>query len=239
MERAEGALRITAARNPRRLSACCCWLGSARHARAARAALMASAVFEGTSLVNMYVRGCWVNGIRRLVVNRRGDEEEFFEIRTEWSDRNVLYLHRSYSDLGRLFKRLLDSFPEDRPELSQSPLLQGWPRRSRAPQPPRPPPATCPERARKLLAMHPNQAALLPSTETALGPGVGRNFGTPIPGSCCLWVGQEQKGGLLNMGRVPSVAGGVGLLAVEQKKRVSKSMGGGNTFAKPRGFHWN
>uniref|UniRef100_A0A8D2KXJ3 PX domain containing 1 n=1 Tax=Varanus komodoensis TaxID=61221 RepID=A0A8D2KXJ3_VARKO len=86
---------------------------------------MASAVFEGTSLVNMFVRGCWVNGIRRLIINRRGDEEEFFEIRTEWSDRNVLYLHRSYSDLGRLFKRLLDSFPEDRPELSQSPLLQG------------------------------------------------------------------------------------------------------------------
>uniref|UniRef100_A0ACB8FCB0 PX domain-containing protein 1 n=1 Tax=Sphaerodactylus townsendi TaxID=933632 RepID=A0ACB8FCB0_9SAUR len=86
---------------------------------------MASAVFEGTSLVNMFVRGCWVNGIRRLIVNRRGDEEEFFEIRTEWSDRNVLYLHRSYSDLGRLFKRLLDSFPEDRPQLSQSPLLQG------------------------------------------------------------------------------------------------------------------
>lgn len=86
---------------------------------------MASAVFEGTSLVNMYVRGCWVNGIRRLIISRRGDEEEFYEIRTEWSDRNVLYLHRSYSDLGRLFKRLLDSFPEDRPELSRSPLLQG------------------------------------------------------------------------------------------------------------------
>uniref|UniRef100_G3W7S6 PX domain containing 1 n=1 Tax=Sarcophilus harrisii TaxID=9305 RepID=G3W7S6_SARHA len=85
---------------------------------------MASAVFEGTSLVNMFVRGCWVNGIRRLIINRRGDEEEFFEIRTEWSDRNVLYLHRSYSDLGRLFQRLRDSFPEDRPELSRSPLLQ-------------------------------------------------------------------------------------------------------------------
>ncbi|XP_030064485.1 PX domain-containing protein 1 [Microcaecilia unicolor] len=86
---------------------------------------MASAVFEGTSLVNMFVRGCWVNGIRRLIINRRGDEEEFFEIRTEWSDRNVMYLHRSYSDLGRLFKRLLDSFPEDRVKLSQSPLLEG------------------------------------------------------------------------------------------------------------------
>ncbi|XP_076999619.1 PX domain-containing protein 1 isoform X1 [Tamandua tetradactyla] len=86
---------------------------------------MASAVFEGTSLVNMFVRGCWVNGIRRLIINRRGDEEEFFEIRTEWSDRNVLYLHRSYADLGRLLRRLRDSFPEDRPALARSPLLPG------------------------------------------------------------------------------------------------------------------
>ncbi|XP_006870611.1 PREDICTED: PX domain-containing protein 1 [Chrysochloris asiatica] len=86
---------------------------------------MASAVFEGTSLVNMFVRGCWVNGIRRLIINRRGDEEEFFEIRTEWSDRNVLYLHRSYADLGRLLRRLRDSFPEDRPALACSPLLPG------------------------------------------------------------------------------------------------------------------
>lgn len=86
---------------------------------------MASAVFEGTSLVNMFVRGCWVNGIRRLIVSRRGDEEEFFEIRTEWSDRSVLYLHRSFADLGRLCKRLRDAFPEDRPELARGPLRQG------------------------------------------------------------------------------------------------------------------
>lgn len=86
---------------------------------------MASAVFEGTSLVNMFVRGCWVNGIRRLIVSRRGDEEEFFEIRTEWSDRSVLYLHRSFADLGRLCKRLRDAFPEDRSELARTPLRQG------------------------------------------------------------------------------------------------------------------
>ncbi|MEQ2212606.1 PX domain-containing protein 1 [Xenoophorus captivus] len=85
---------------------------------------MASAVFEGTSLVNMFVRDCWVNGIRRLIISQRGEEEEFFEIRTEWSDRNILYLHRSYSDLGRLFKRLLESFPEDRKDLSKSPLIE-------------------------------------------------------------------------------------------------------------------
>ncbi|XP_072585319.1 PX domain-containing protein 1 isoform X2 [Vulpes vulpes] len=86
---------------------------------------MASAVFEGTSLVNMFVRGCWVNGVRRLVVGRRGDEEDFFEIRTEWSDRSVLYLHRSLADLGRLWQRLRDAFPEDRPELARAPLRQG------------------------------------------------------------------------------------------------------------------
>ncbi|CAL8401527.1 unnamed protein product [Gadus morhua 'NCC'] len=86
---------------------------------------MASSVFEGTSLVNMFVKDCWVNGIRRLIISQRGDEEEFFEIRTEWSDRNILYLHRSYSDFGRLFKRLAESFPEDRSDLSKSPLLEG------------------------------------------------------------------------------------------------------------------
>ncbi|GCC30877.1 PX domain-containing protein 1 [Chiloscyllium punctatum] len=84
---------------------------------------MASAVFEGTSLVNMFVRDCWVNGVRKLIVNRR--EEEFFEIRTEWSDRNVLYLHRSYADLARVLKRLTDAFPEDQAELSRCPLVEG------------------------------------------------------------------------------------------------------------------
>lgn len=86
---------------------------------------MASAVFEGTSLANMFVRGCWVNGVRRLVVSRRGDEEEFFEIRTEWSDRSVLYLHRSLADLRRLCQRLRDAFPDGRPELARAPLRQG------------------------------------------------------------------------------------------------------------------
>ncbi|KAG5268401.1 hypothetical protein AALO_G00212170 [Alosa alosa] len=86
---------------------------------------MASAIFEGTSLANMFVKDCWVNGIRRLIINQRGEEEEFFEIRTEWSDRNVLYLHRSYSDFGRLLKRLLECFPEDRRTLSKSPLIEG------------------------------------------------------------------------------------------------------------------
>lgn len=82
-------------------------------------------MFEGTSLVNMFVRGSWVNGVRRLIISQRGEEEEFFEIRTEWSDRNILYLHRSYADLGRLLKRLLESFPEDHRELSQGPLMEG------------------------------------------------------------------------------------------------------------------
>lgn len=84
---------------------------------------MASAIFEGTSLVNMFVKDCWVNGIRRLII--RGAEEEFFDIRTEWSDRNILYLHRSSSDLGRLLQRLMECFPEDRRVLSKCLLLKG------------------------------------------------------------------------------------------------------------------
>uniref|UniRef100_A0A4W5MJF7 PX domain containing 1 n=1 Tax=Hucho hucho TaxID=62062 RepID=A0A4W5MJF7_9TELE len=86
---------------------------------------MASAIFEGTSLVNMFVKDCWVNGIRKLIISQRGEEEEFYEIRTEWSDRNVLYLHRSYSDLGRLFKRLVESFPEDRRVIVKSQRIEG------------------------------------------------------------------------------------------------------------------
>ncbi len=86
---------------------------------------MASAIFDGTSLVNMFVKDCWVNGIRRLII--RGEEEKLFEIRTEWSDRNILYLHRSSSDLGRLLKRLLECFPEDRQDLLKSPLIEGRP----------------------------------------------------------------------------------------------------------------
>lgn len=86
---------------------------------------MASAVFEGTSLVNMFVKDCWVNGIRKLIINPRSEEEEFFDIRTEWSDRNVLYLHRSYADFGRLFNKLLECFPKDRQDLSKSTLIKG------------------------------------------------------------------------------------------------------------------
>ncbi|XP_074549062.1 PX domain-containing protein 1 [Halichoeres trimaculatus] len=86
---------------------------------------MASAVFEGTCLVNMFVRDCWVNGIRRLIISKREQEEDFFEIRAEWSDRSILYLHRSYSDLGWLYKRLEESFPEDRIELSKFLLTEG------------------------------------------------------------------------------------------------------------------
>ncbi|NWW54615.1 PXDC1 protein, partial [Pedionomus torquatus] len=72
---------------------------------------MASAVFEGTSLVNMYVRGCWVNGIRRLIISRRGDEEEFYEIRTECVliplEKNLPYLSLSTSSLRKAARRVI------------------------------------------------------------------------------------------------------------------------------------
>ncbi|KAJ8010010.1 hypothetical protein DPEC_G00070530 [Dallia pectoralis] len=88
---------------------------------------MASAVFSGTSVVNMFVKDCWVNGVRRLIIRgeEEEEEEEFYQIRTEWSDRKVLYLHRSYSDIRRLSKRLVECFPEDRRELSRSHLIEG------------------------------------------------------------------------------------------------------------------
>nr|XP_046216509.1 PX domain-containing protein 1-like isoform X1 [Oncorhynchus gorbuscha] len=84
---------------------------------------MASFAFEGTSLVNMFVQNCWVVGTQRII-SQRG-EEEFIEVRTELSDRSVLYLHRTDRDLGSLLKRLMDAFPEDRATPTQSALLDG------------------------------------------------------------------------------------------------------------------
>ncbi|XP_029480156.1 PX domain-containing protein 1-like [Oncorhynchus nerka] len=84
---------------------------------------MATFAFEGTSLMNMFVQNCWVVGTQRII-SQRG-EEEFIEVRTELSDRSVLYLHRTDRDLGSLLKRLMDAFPEDRATPTQSALLDG------------------------------------------------------------------------------------------------------------------
>ncbi|XP_021445757.2 PX domain-containing protein 1 [Oncorhynchus mykiss] len=84
---------------------------------------MATFAFEGSSLMNMFVQNCWVVGTQRII-SQRG-EEEFIEVRTELSDRSVLYLHRTDRDLGSLLKRLMDAFPEDRATPTQSALLDG------------------------------------------------------------------------------------------------------------------
>ncbi|XP_014044029.1 PX domain-containing protein 1 isoform X2 [Salmo salar] len=84
---------------------------------------MATVAFEGTSLMNMFVQNCWVVGTQRIISHR--GEEEFIEVRTELSDRSVLYLHRTDRDLGSLLKRLMDAFPEDIATPTRSALLDG------------------------------------------------------------------------------------------------------------------
>lgn len=84
---------------------------------------MASAVFEGRSLVNMYVRGVWVNGLRRVSVC--GAERDFVQIRSEWSNRNVLYLLRTVAQLTHLARRLCHALPGERDHADKRSLRQG------------------------------------------------------------------------------------------------------------------
>ncbi|KAL0966898.1 hypothetical protein UPYG_G00301550 [Umbra pygmaea] len=84
---------------------------------------MATVAFGGTSPLNMFVQNCWVVGTQRIVSHR--GEEDFIEVRTELSDRTVLYLHRTDRDLGNLLRKLMDAFPEDRGSPAQSALLDG------------------------------------------------------------------------------------------------------------------
>uniref|UniRef100_A0A8C1MFS1 PX domain containing 1a n=1 Tax=Cyprinus carpio TaxID=7962 RepID=A0A8C1MFS1_CYPCA len=70
------------------------------------------------------VNDCWVVGLERFAVGAAGEEEEFFEIRTEWSEKSITYLRRRYYDLAKLVKNLSISFPDDRGRLSQSMMLK-------------------------------------------------------------------------------------------------------------------
>ncbi|XP_030630471.1 PX domain-containing protein 1-like [Chanos chanos] len=79
---------------------------------------------ESLTLADQYVRDCWVIGLDRLIVGQRGEEDDFFEVRTEWSDGSIVHLRRNYSDLVRLVKKLRDSFPEERENSTQSMLLE-------------------------------------------------------------------------------------------------------------------
>ncbi|XP_073704949.1 PX domain containing 1a [Garra rufa] len=70
------------------------------------------------------VNDCWVVGLERFAVGSAGEEEEFFEIRTEWSEKSITYLRRSYHDLVKLVKNMSISFPDDRGRLSESVMLK-------------------------------------------------------------------------------------------------------------------
>uniref|UniRef100_A0A673IKQ5 PX domain-containing protein 1-like n=1 Tax=Sinocyclocheilus rhinocerous TaxID=307959 RepID=A0A673IKQ5_9TELE len=77
------------------------------------------------TLPQLSVNDCWVFGLERFSVGAAGEEEEFFEIRTEWSEKSITYLRRRYHDLVKLVRNLSISFPDDRGRLSQSMMLEG------------------------------------------------------------------------------------------------------------------
>ncbi|KAL1280497.1 hypothetical protein QQF64_015097 [Cirrhinus molitorella] len=70
------------------------------------------------------VSDCWVVGLERFAVGSAGEEEEFFEIRTEWSEKSITYLRRSYHDLVKLVRNFSILFPDDSGRLSQSVMLK-------------------------------------------------------------------------------------------------------------------
>ncbi|XP_067218816.1 PX domain-containing protein 1-like [Chanodichthys erythropterus] len=75
-------------------------------------------------LPHLSVNDCWVVGLERFAVGPAGEEEEFFEIRTEWAEKGITYLRRRYHDLVKLVKNLSKSFPDDRELLPQSLMLE-------------------------------------------------------------------------------------------------------------------
>lgn len=68
-------------------------------------------------LPHLSVNDCWVVGLDRFAVGPAGEEDEFFEIRTEWSEKSITYLRRRHHDLVKLVKNLSKSFPDDRGRL--------------------------------------------------------------------------------------------------------------------------
>ncbi|XP_065131545.1 PX domain containing 1a [Paramisgurnus dabryanus] len=73
-----------------------------------------------TSLSVRKVTDCWVIGLEHFAVG----EEEFFQIRTEWSDKSITYLRRRFLDLVKLANSLEKLFSEDSGSLTQSLTLK-------------------------------------------------------------------------------------------------------------------
>ncbi|XP_051984633.1 PX domain-containing protein 1-like [Xyrauchen texanus] len=76
------------------------------------------------SFPDLSVNDCWVVGLERFAVDPVGEEEEFFEIRTEWSEKNVTYVRRRYHDLVKLAKKLRKSFQGDRGSFTESLMIE-------------------------------------------------------------------------------------------------------------------
>ncbi|XP_057191169.1 PX domain-containing protein 1-like [Triplophysa rosa] len=77
-----------------------------------------------TSFSGLTVHDCSLTGLERFAVGPVGEEEEFFEIRTEWCDKSITYLRRRYHDLVKLANSLVKLFPEDDVSLPQSFILK-------------------------------------------------------------------------------------------------------------------
>ncbi|KAA0719343.1 PX domain-containing protein 1 [Triplophysa tibetana] len=77
-----------------------------------------------TSFSGLTLHDCSLIGLERFAVGPVGEDEEFFEIRTEWSDKSITYLIRRYHDLVKLANSLEKFFPEDDVSLPQSLILK-------------------------------------------------------------------------------------------------------------------
>lgn len=73
-----------------------------------------------TSFSDRTVSDCWVIGLEHFAV-----VEEFFQIRTEWSDKSITYLRRRYHDVVKLANSLEKLFSGDSGSLTQSLTLKG------------------------------------------------------------------------------------------------------------------
>lgn len=78
-----------------------------------------------TSFSGLTLHDCSLIGLERFAVGPVGEDEEFFEIRTEWSDKSITYSLRRYHDLVKLANSLEKFFPEDEISLPQSLILKG------------------------------------------------------------------------------------------------------------------
>ncbi|XP_076829044.1 PX domain containing 1a [Brachyhypopomus gauderio] len=84
----------------------------------------AGAGVEVPPLHALHVRDCWVVELTRSDARHGGEEEDFYEIRTEWSDKSITYLRKRNSDIVSLLNKLRKSLPEDGRKALRALMLQ-------------------------------------------------------------------------------------------------------------------